>query len=518
MTVQQAEEMLESERFDINIAIKEHRTHKNEMLCFDTHRYLSQIYFDQSPYIAIIKSTQSGITEYLIWRALFKAEQGRSIFYVLPTYSLVGRFVKNRIDKSILYTGHYTEVLSSTPRTNKSESMTLKDYGHGVIAFTGSGSEAPFAEFPADDLIVDELDLCDQDNIEMAWERLSASKDKRQIKISNPTIEGYGIDNEYADSCQYTWFLKCGCGHYFHPDFFNHIVRKVDDETYILRDSKYRRDLKRDIYLICDKCGRPVDRKGSGKWIAKYPKREKSGYHINKLFSTNVTIKELIARFNKGLKNQTILQRFYNADLGLAYTDEGSKISRDMLRDCIGTFQNKIPPGGYCVAGVDVGADMNIMIAEILETRLKVIYIGTIKTEDELKSLIKEYKVIAGVIDAMPETRMSKRICRLFRGFFHCFYGSDKGDTIDPRRKKLTVDRTQSLDNVKESILLKKLIFPANAEGIPDFFNQMEASTRIFEQDKNRFKWVEGSKADHYFHACAYMLMARKILLMINKR
>ena len=108
-------------REDVVIAICEHYTHKNERLTFKKRHYLRDIYFDSSPYIAILKATQCGISEWLVVKAITKAMKSRSVFYVLPTWELKNRFVKNRMDRSILFSPYYQKIMNSE---NKSQSRS----------------------------------------------------------------------------------------------------------------------------------------------------------------------------------------------------------------------------------------------------------------------------------------------------------------------------------------------------------------------------------------------------------
>ncbi|MBD3276839.1 MAG: hypothetical protein GF388_00920, partial [Candidatus Aegiribacteria sp.] len=273
-------------------ALTEHRTHKGDAITFRDHRYLKKIYMDSPRKLVVKKSTQCGISEFLVVVAIAKAREGRSIFYVLPTYFLMTRFVKNRFDKSILQTPGYQQDMHETKQKRiglgymgLSESMTLKSFHNGTIAFLGSQSTGAFTEFPADDVIIDELDECDQENIQMSEERLAHSDDPRQIYVGNPTLTGYGIDEQYSSTDKQVWAIRCECGKYVMLDFFKNIVSQDKEGDYVILDPDYDEKKEADIRPICHHCNRPIDRYGDGAWIptgtGKYP-----GYHISKLFST----------------------------------------------------------------------------------------------------------------------------------------------------------------------------------------------------------------------------------------
>ena len=500
------------------LATKYHHTHKNKPISFHNREFQKKIYLENADYIVIKKSTQCGCSEWLICNSFSKALTGRSVFYVLPTFALTTRFVRNRIDRTCQYSRYYKVVIQEGIKS-QSESIMLKHFGSGSIAFVGSNTAGVFTEYPADDLIIDELDYCDQDNIEMGWERLSEAEHKMEIRISNPTIEGFGIDTEYATTTQYEWHIKCECGNYVKPDFFEHVVRETGEGQFVIRDKDYKRD-GMDINLICDRCDKPVDRKAGGLWIPRYPGRAKKGYHISKLFSTNVKVREIVDRFEKGLSSDIVMQRFYNADLGIAYTAKGAKLTDDMLDDCKEDYQMRAPKkGAICLMGVDVGKLLHVRISQLLpDKRMKAVFIGEVRDEQDIVDLYTIYQVKLGIIDAMPESRMSKSIASKLKNMFICYYGQGKKDSIDIHNKIITVDRTAALDNVKESVVLKNIILPKNAQSIPNYYPQMVASTRVWDEKRQRYIWIEGSKEDHFFHAEAYGILARKLLVMLYNR
>ena len=507
-------------------ALNHHKTHKNMTLTFNHYLYLRDIYLDQNPYITVIKSTQVGVTEWLIINAITKSKSGRGVFYVLPTYSLVSRFVKNRVDRSLEFTPYYKRMIKQK-FTKYSESVSLKHLGTGSIAFVGSNASAAFTEYPADDLIIDELDECDQENLVMAWERLSNSTDKRIIKAGNPTIKDFGIDAEYNNSDKKQWHIKCTrCGKWILPDFFTHVLEEVGQKEYVILDGSWDQDMKRDLNFICDKCGKPLDRFGRGEWIAQDRRASNSGYQISKLFSTNVRISELLERFGDGLKDDTKLQRFYNGDLGQAFTASGAKITYEMLDGCRADYLMPETSKDCCLMGVDVGPyDLIVRINQMLpDGKMRAVYIGRVPGSKEITELYKRYHVRCGCVDSMPEMRTAKQICKL-PGMFRVFYTAKKKETIDLKNRILNVDRTSTLDEVKASVIMQNLILPQNArhlkpivkkKSISSYYHEMTNSTRVFKEKTQTYSWIEGALPDHFFHAENYCLLAKKILTKLQ--
>lgn len=494
------------------LAMKCHRTHTGDMMDFRDKPYLLQIFMDNQDK-SVIKSTQCGLTEYLIILAISLAMQGKSIFYVLPTLDLVGRFVRNRIDRSFDFSKFYSS-LYKDGGSKSSNTISLKHIANGTIAFVGSNTPKPFTEFPADISVIDEKDQCNQANIEMAWERMSMSKDRRQFFISNPTILNYGIHNDWLESNQFLWHIKGDCGHYIQPDFFKHVIKDEGEENYRILDPNYEWNSGSDINLICDKCGKPVNRRNMGKWIPTY-KNKKHGYHISKLFTTNVPISEIVTRFKKGLLDPVIMQRVYNADLGLAYTAKGAKIDREMILDCIDA--NVKPGKGLYIAGIDVGGNYTYVILQVLpDNKFLLADYDEVPETATLLDRLKKYNVKVGVIDGLPETREARSISNYLGFVLLCYYGATKADVVNLKKKMVTVNRTSSLDAVKALFMTQRIVLPGRVANDANFINQLTAATRV-QNDKGLYEWRE-STPDHFHHAFGYSLIASRLIAMFNRR
>ena len=524
MVLENTEEALQRKEPFLWLALFRHRTHKDTPVTFRNYLYMKALYADKSDYIVVQKSTQCGVSEYLVIRALYSLMLGRSVFYVLPTGDMRNTFVNDRFNRSLEYTPYYNQVFNSMGK-GMTDNVGLKLFGKGSINFVGSVSSSPFFSYPADELIIDELDKCDQTNIAIADERLSASTCRQITKISNPTTLDFGINHEFNLSDKKRWHIKCEhCGEWINPDFFQHVVREIEAGVYVLRDNEAT-DPTRDPRLIC-KCGKPLNRFGVGQWIPERPNVIRSGYHISKLFSTQTSIRELVEKFEEGLRNETVLQRFYNGDLGVAYTSSGSQIGFDMLDNCKRDYLVQKSSDRITIMGIDVGSMLNCVIAEIdPDGYARVIWADKLHDENDVFEVVKRYKIRFGCIDALPETRLSKKIAYSLRGFFMVYYGSAKKETINTKDKTIIVNRTESLDRVKEAINLESITFfagidkkaPVAENGYSEFYNQVRASTRLFDEAKNTYYWDEGSAPDHYFHALNYLMIAKKILVKATK-
>jgi hypothetical protein len=501
------------------MALNHHRNHKNERLTFKKRKYLVDIYTDLNPYISIMKSTQCGISEWLIIYCICETILGRSVLLAYPIQDIMRRFVLNRFNKSVLYTPYYQKLISSDTG-KKTESMDLKDVAKGVIAFAGSNTPNPFIEFPAETYAIDEKDRGNQSNLLMGKERLSNADNPKEINVSNPTYTNVGIDIDYKDADRKKWVNYAECGHKINIDFFKHVVRKVDDKSntkdYIILDKDFDPLSGRDCNVICHKCHKPFYRYGDGEWVP-FQRHFKKSYQISKMYSTKVKMSAMIDNFNKGLVNDSIMERFYNADLGLPFEGQGSKIFPYQLNNCIRDY-NPLPYSTEsCIMGVDVGKHLHVVIGKIVnDNDIQIVYIGYVHGKGDIIDFLKRFNIRCAVVDALPEIRLAKELCYDYSGIFRWFSHSEKKDLIKIKDRTILANRTEMLDDVKEAVIMQKFLLPQNAASIPDFYDQVCAPTRIFDEDKKIYKWEEGNAADHYCFSLAFLLLAKKVLVMVR--
>lgn len=510
------------------LAINHHRTHKNHRMTFYHYEYLRAIFLDKNPWKCFIKSTQNGITEWATIDTMSKALRGRSVFHVMPTGALKDRYVKNRFDRSVQFTPFYQNIFLAEEKKKLygkfAESMSLKHIGGGTIAFVGSNSTSSFTEFPADDVTIDEVDQCDQKNILMADERLANSDDPTRTYISNPTVEGYGIDDIYSESNKMNWFIKCThCGHWFEMDWFETVVREIGENDFAVRDPLWIPQESDDARVMCPKCAKPNDRYMVGEWVKEVPSiKYKSGYQISKIFSSKTRLDEMLGKFDKALVNPDKMQRFWNADLGKAYTADGAKVTLNDLRQATGEHLMNSTIKGYPIMGIDVGSLCNFMIGYIqIDGSIKIGEIGVLQTNAYMidqKAKLNGIKII--VIDARPEAFLVRTLKELFPRTISCYYSETSiGDKVD-RFRNVRVDRTTTLDSVKEGLVTGRFILPIDWARVKDFLPQMSASTRIFDPEAHKgqgaYRWVEGSKADHYHHAFNYMNISARLIALLR--
>ena len=480
------------------------------------HYYLKDFLTDKSRFRVYKKSTQGGVSECLIIISWSAAKNGAVIFYVLPTHGLMERFVSNRFEKSMMFSQYYREQRSSGRALELSKNLidnrSLKDIGLGVINFAGSGSEVPFTEIPADWFIVDEADKCEPKTLEMGKERLGHSSDPHEIYVGNPTFVGSFLDNKYEESTKSRWNIHADCGHWIQADFFKHVVDRVDESLFVIRDKDFDLESGRDVRMICDICGKPVDRFGIGEYVAE-KRSHISGKHISRMVSGTGQLLELVNNFDAGLANDIKMQRFYNSDLGESFTSEGAKITKESLDQLICDYVMPESSKGPCVAGIDVGSLLHIHICEV--DTMKTVFLGEINGGvEEVLDIFRTYSVAFFVIDSMPETRLSRKLVNSWPGCDCNVNATTREFNFNKQTMTVSQIRTAFLDNVKEYVMLKNFMLPKNIRTFPNYYDQMTASVRVWNEDKEVFTWEHGTVPDHYMFATGYMLLAKRLFMM----
>lgn len=509
-------------------AMEYHRNTRGDRMNFKDMPYLAQLYrdFASMHYLVVMKSVQCGLSELFIVGSFQEAaEMGLTVFYVLPKYELRNRFVNNRVDKVIRRVGKYAEAIRGA---GGSARVSLKHFGKGTLVYVGSNVEDEFLEIPVDSAFIDEKDRCDQSNLLLVPDRLTFSSYKYQREISNPTIEGFGIDERWQISTKGQWNIKCDhCSsarqaHWIVPDFFRHIVRQVDSHSYVARDPDWSYG-GGEARVYCDKCHKPINRLKNGEWVEEFPDRLWTGRQIGKQLNVRVSIGRMVDKWMDSFLHPKKRQVFYNSDLGLPYTDSGAKFTDGVLNTCQRDYTYPVLKGdvrGPLFMGVDVNNDLNVIIRERIKDEhncwvRRLVLATTVPAFSVLKKLIKEWNPKYVVIDANPEIHAVLDLKGEFKQVYSSRFahgllkmGVSKSDRL------LSIDKTCLIDGLKGEFDEEMVILPPGAEELDNgqYYSQMKAATRILlvnekNPDKSYYSW-EHSSPDDYMLAEAYCLQA----------
>ena len=164
--------LLELKQARLNFALNYHRNTHDEPMDFDHFPHVRSLYNSTAREMVLMGSVQSFKSEFIVIDHLACAYVGLSVFFVVPKYEMRNTYVQNRVDRCVQNVNEYKRIMGA----GFFDSMAIKSFGKGVIKYVGSNVVSDFKEFPADVIVVEEVDESNLHNIEYAIARLRASK------------------------------------------------------------------------------------------------------------------------------------------------------------------------------------------------------------------------------------------------------------------------------------------------------------------------------------------------------
>ena len=486
---------------------EEIRNEKGELIEFNDHVFLLDLYTDKSKELVVKKGAQVGISTWAILKELHDARYlAINQIHTLPTVQDVQKFVPGKVNQIIKMNPCIREGMEK----GEIDAVTQKQIGKSFLYYRGTFMEREAIMLTSDRNIYDEVDKSSQEVIRDFSSRLGFSKMGEQYHISTPTVPDFGIDRLWANSDQKHWRFQCPkCKTWQHMEWEKNV------------------DLERKIY-VCKKCHRELKPETikSGKWVAKYPDRELSGYWISQMIATWRTCADLI----KELESAEDEEYFYNFILGQAYLNPESKIPSSLiLRNLTAEKSDE----RNSAMGVDVHAkDLHIIIGNE-----KGIF-GIAVIEDQpgkskwkrLGELIEVYETRYCVIDAEWNTNEAYDFAREFPYKVYLNWYKD-----DPKKIKIVrfADETKFTDKPKEfeeeikvltdrnriiDLLIDdlrkgkhKFHFRAGDSRIAELVGHIQTMYVRTVTDKigqEKREWVSTTKKDHFLHALVYYKIA----------
>jgi hypothetical protein len=502
-----------------------HRNTRGEPLNFDDFRPLVDLYRSPAPHIVIKSAVQSGKTTYALVDSLAWAATGLNTLYVLPKFEIRDVLVANRLAPLLTEVPEYARL----HRRGGTDTLSMKHWGKATMRFVGSNSITEFKEYPADVLLVDELDWCDQRLLPYAYDRLAASPYGFVREFGNPTLPGVGIDDLYENSDRRHWYLPCPtCGEDAPVDWEHSVVEETasaaqraesTSSTWRLRDSTWTPECGRELACICPGCGNPFDRLAPGHWVADKPDEaaRPPGFLLNRLMSPFVPLEHLWSDFQGALGNDVLLQQFWNSNLGLAYVPLGGKVTTSLVASCVDPGRRSSDSAEDAVMGVDVGTIIYWEVAIWSGERKVVLAAGTCRMFEELDQVFAAFRVKACIIDALPEQRKASEFAaRHARRVWLAFYAgtSDQGRRHwlvhwDDANWAVDVNRTTALGLTLARFQRHLTSLPNDLP--PDYARHVAALVRVAGVDVTGNPTVKyvSTGPDHFAHASTYCEIAR---------
>lgn len=480
------------------------KNEKGELINFYDHAFLYDIYRDPADNLVVTKAAQVGLSTLEILRNHYDAKSNKmDIIYTLPTDADVHVFVGGKVNR----------IIANNPcmlaDTNDKDTIEQKAVGQSMIYFRGTWTKKAAIMVTADRLVHDEKDSSKQDVVADYQARLQHSKFKQTHVFSHPSVPNNGVDVEWKKSDQKEWFIRCP-----HCQKEQILTWNTEDER------KMSIDIEKRIY-ICKKCKGELsdDDRRKGRWIARYPGRKWSGYHVSLLMAPYVSASEIVDKYNEVLLGKQTMDYFYNKVLGSAFTGGGNSVSRDTIMGLITTEENTYQ--GRMIIGVDTGVFLRYVIGNkegLLGYGQVTDYmpdeINQLPLDQTLEFFLKKWPNSIMVIDQKGDIIGSRKLQKKYPGrVFLCNYVRDRKTqqlfrwgTKDEYGTVL-VDRNRAMQLVIDEATEKRFaLFNGTENDWHDYWLHWSHIYRTVEENNLgilEYQWHRSDR-DDWVHATVY--------------
>jgi len=512
-------------------------TGANENYSDKYHPWVRAMHDSWATYNYAMKGAQLGVTEVAINRALYIIDKlKKDVLYVLPTTKTATDFSKARFGGALAMSPYLMNMFTDT------NSVGIKQAGPNTLYIRGSRGDSNLVSIPVDELILDEVDRMDQSQLYLALERLSGHIEKHVWGISTPTIPGYGIDLLYQNSTQEHFIFQC-------PRCSRHteLVWPTKDEPGCIEIiGEHVGDIRcNDSFLKCRECKGRIEHEEKPEFLAKayweaFDKNANPnvrGFHINQLYSYTVTPGELVDAYFRGQGNEAAEKEFHNSKLGKPFIGQGARVDDDMLQRSVGGHRKSDPrPSGNrnrsrtITMGIDRGKWNYVEVCEFTydgygvdlnaNAHAKVLFEGKFLDENfdaSVDLLMREWQILACVVDADPGRMEARRFARRFPGYvWLCQYrkGPSARDIVvtddEDHSPIATVDRAHwlSASLIRFKTDPARIILPCDVSS--EYREHMKALTSTYVRDEHDNPKLDFVKTgpDHFAHARTYAEIA----------
>ena len=472
------------------------KTESGKMLDFHTHRYLFDIYRDNSPLLCCLKAGQIGFSTMAIMKTIWLAYYKKMrIGYVLPTADMSQKFVGSKVNPII----QQNPILQTWMRDK--DAIEQKQVGLGFIHYLGAQTPTAGIMLTMDMLILDEYDKAPQSILEVFNSRLQHSIYKWKWIFSNPTVPDFGVDKSWNMSDQKKWHIKHNCG-----------------KIYVLDESCI--DYQQEKF-ICPHCKGEIDdeNRRMGEWI-KTAEGEWSGYWIPLWVNPMISAKTICE-----YKKTSTKEYFYNFVAGLPYINTADMLSQQILESNLVNQVNA--QEGRIIIGVDTGKD----IYYTLTNKDGIFYYGYCPSVannpnpvsgydpyDELDKLLQRYPRSVMVADQGGDLIGIEKLRAKYRGrVYLCMFTKETRNlqiikwAENDEDGKVSVDRNRMIQSVVDEFKEQRFPIWGKLADWQEYFNHWLNIYRIKEvvgeenDPQYGWRWVWKRKGpDHWAMATVY--------------
>ena len=509
--------------------LTEHTYMKGEKFSFAGHDYQEKIASDKSQEIAVVKPAQVGLSELTARLAVGRTAltQGFSTIYTLPAASFARNFMTTRINPVIRSSPYLKEMLSGD-----ADNSELKQFGESFLYLKGAQVDRQAISVPADFLCVDEINNSSQDVVTLYESRLNHSSYGLKLKLSTPTIPGFGISALFDESRQHFNLVKCcHCGHWFYPRYYDHVrIPDFTGELTSITKAMFANPEFRwlDAFVACPECSKAVDLMPEHRqWVVKNPDAAyvAAGYQVSPFDCPTIVKTSSLVKASTEYKR---LRDFRNQRLGEALEDKESSLVREELERLL---ISEYPGGGFSyVMGLDMGLTCWCHIAAVLPDQTLILVhtegipLGRVK--ERRRELAQQYRVRMTVVDSNPYTEtvwsMQADDSNLFAAVYvesrnvELFKVKDQEQDDEEGKdqvKQVNIARNRMFDHVMLQLRTGKILKVMD-EHNETWISHLTDQKRVeeFRNDELTFVWVKTKGDDHLHHSLLYTAVASRML------
>lgn len=502
---------------------------KGEPYSFTDHEFQERILSDPAPEKVVRKCSQIGLSETTVRAALgmVNSMPGFTAIYTLPTASFAEMFTKTRIDPVIETSPELLAKIDS-----ETDSSKVKKFGSSFLYIRGTKGAAAPISVPADALIHDELDFSDLTVTSNYQSRLTHSKWKLKWKFSTPTVDGWGISHEFAESKRHWQFVTCThCNESFVPDYFKNVRvpgyagRMQEITAEIMWQIRWR-----EAYVACPKCGEAADLSPENReWVVENNdyQGDTHGYQITP-FDAPAIIRprDLIAASLKYERQAD----FINFGLGLPAEDLETGLS-EMELDAMFSEAGRFMPYSH-VMGIDVGMTCHLMVSGVgADGQMDVVHTETVnhtQLEKRKGELRGEFRVRATVMDSQPYYDLLVRLQGKDPNLWGALYTTSKSLEVfslgdqekdkekgEERVRQVKINRNRGFDSLMAFMRSNGLRFrtATHKDKVKAHLQDMKRVRDLTNDDELVFSWKKSATGnDHFHHALLYTYIASRLL------
>lgn len=166
--------------------------------------------------------------------------------------------------------------------------------------------------------------------------------------------------------------------------------------------------------------------------------------------------------------------------------------------------------------GVDTGKKLHVVIARRRpgDRKRQIIYLGVHESFAELDDLMSRFKVSRCVIDAQPETHITREFAKRHRGRVSmCYFVASQKEEARWDKDKLTVqkNRTDALDASRLAIRRGEVVLPRRSKIVEEFAAHMANDVKRLEENEEtgaqEYRYIK-TGPNHFSLAFTYECIA----------